>query len=264
MGNGSPRNSPRSARRLAGQGGYSPAGSPRQGRRQLQFEGGHTNNTHRISDLAMRLFEGLTPTASEYERRAQLLASLVGVVQDRWKGAKVDVYGSSASNLALRGADVDATMCFNDPDHWSTVLEASEDMDFSDDEAYDFQYSRGARTKPTEGRNDAHKWEDKEKKRAKKLEEKREKKRKEREAKKKGEKAEKAEASDGASKEASAESDDDGEEKTKSENFGGPGNLIVRLGRDLVVFGMEEVMPLPKVRPFGNALYRRSLLHAHW
>lgn len=161
------------------------------------------------------------------------------------------MYGSGASHLALKNADMDSTMVFEDKDVWERVEHEAEEMEFSDDDSYDFQYSKGSRTKPTEGRNAAGQWQQREEKR----EEKRKKKREERAR----EKAEKAEANENdepaededadAEEEPAAEEEDGGKEKPKPvDEWGGAGNVIVRLGRDLFKQGMREVKPLPKAR----------------
>jgi len=198
------------------------------------------------------MLETLLPLPEEQVKRRALLEKLTKIVHARWPEAAVKVYGSGASHLALKNADMDSTMVFQDAAVWARVELEAEEMEFSDDESYDFQYSKGARTKPTDGRNAAGQWQQRDEKRKKKRQEK---------AKERAEKAEAegddaaitaAEEETAAEEAAAAEAAEKEREKAEKAKqvdvWGGAGNVIVRLGRDLFKAGLRDVKPLPKAR----------------
>eukprot|EP00039_Didymoeca_costata_P011809 m.166986 g.166986 ORF g.166986 m.166986 type:complete len:962 (+) comp15299_c0_seq4:100-2985(+) len=238
--------------------------SPMQQRRSHRHNGlpgGMSPNTTSIlSANVEKLLKNILPLESESKKHAEMLNRLRAIVQNRWPNAVVETYGSTASNLGLRGADVDATMMYHDLDAWTQLVQDAEEMEFSDED-YGFQYSRSTRTRPTEGRNASDKWQKKQAERKKKAEER-----------KKEQEAKEAQEDDGDTEVEENDKDksvsrktelknnqEDSEADQKNENdadkqknplgdWGGPGNLIVRLGRDLARAGMEQVMPLPKAR----------------
>jgi hypothetical protein len=151
---------------------------------------------------------------------------------------------------------MDSTMIFRDPQVWARVDKESEEIEFSDDDSYDFQYSKGSRTKPTEGRNANGQWQDKEVKRRKAREAKAKKREEERAAKiaagvdlsDEGEVGPSPGEGGGGDDEDEGEEEEEEEKKPAADVWGGAGNVIVRLGRDLFKAGCLEVKPLPKAR----------------
>ena len=112
----------------------------------------------RLTTEALEVIGKISPSSDEDVRRRQAVLFLEKIVTTRWATAKVDVYGSAASSFSLTGADCDATMIVAHSAQREQYMTEAEATEFSDNEDYDFEYTKMERTRPKDGRFESKNW----------------------------------------------------------------------------------------------------------
>jgi DNA polymerase sigma len=65
----------------------------------------------KISKILIKLHKDLTPTKQELEKKEKFFNRLVGIIKGKWPEAELHIFGSSASQLGVRGnSDIDVCL----------------------------------------------------------------------------------------------------------------------------------------------------------
>jgi hypothetical protein len=93
-------------------GGASP---PRMRRRRHGRDANRYRIRHeQVTRQAVDLLTAIAPTKDEVARRQKLALELEDLIRTEWSAAAIELYGSSASCYALRGATLDASLCIDE------------------------------------------------------------------------------------------------------------------------------------------------------
>jgi DNA polymerase sigma len=181
----------------------------------------------------------IEPGVEEQARRDQLIQFIITLTRQQWPDARFEIYGSAANKYCLRGADMDVSLFVSEI--------GAEDMEFSDEEEVGFEYTKGERTKPSEGRFAVKQWQEKQERLKSERQERRAKSVAEEGMRETEEELQPAEdgkdASNNTPEAAAAE-----RKPTEMPVNLAKQNIVMRLGRMLKRADMESVLPLPRAR----------------